>query len=111
MSAILKEQHLDYLTNTPDTFYADCLRFLIVHPEVSSVFWVLAWVLEATFIVGFFSRKWDKWLALLFLAFFVMDYILMNLMFAEFCILILVFWSKPLTNLENKKPSQTNENQ
>ncbi len=108
MSTILKVQHLDYLTNYPDSLYSEYLIYLIIHPEISNLFWVAAWVLEAVFIVGFFTRKFDKWLALLFLAFFVMDYILMNLIFLEFCILILAFWSQPL-NYSQKNLKQLND--
>lgn len=93
MSEILKRQHLEYLINYPDTTYSDFIVFLIQNPIISNWLWYMGWAVELFFIVGFFTRKWDKILIFLFLAFFVMDYFLMNLCFIEFCIFVLVFYS------------------
>lgn len=93
MSEILKRQHLEYLINYPDAVYSDFIIFLIQNPSISNWLWYAGWALELFFVVGFFTRKWDKILIFLFLAFFVMDYFLMNLCFIEFCIFVLVFYS------------------
>jgi hypothetical protein len=49
-------------------------------------------MVELSFGIGFFTRQWDKYLAVLWLLFFVMDYWLMGLCFAEFCIFVLLFY-------------------
>ncbi|BDS11145.1 hypothetical protein [Aureispira anguillae] len=92
MSEILKHQHLDYLINYPNSHFSTFISYLIDHPYCSSAFWYGGWILELSFIVGFITRKFDKLLGVLFLIFFLMDYLLMHLCFIEFCIFALLFY-------------------
>lgn len=92
MSEILKRQHLEYLIENPDNAYSQFITYLIQNPQISNWFWYLGSGLELFFIIGFFTRKWDKLLGVLFLAFFAMDYFLMHLCFVEICIFLLVFY-------------------
>lgn len=92
MSEILKHQHLDYLISYPNSYFSLFIRYLIDHTYISAIFWYSGWIIEFIFIIGFFSRKWDKVLGILLLLFFFMDYWLMNLYFVEFCIFVLFFY-------------------
>ena len=92
MSEILKHQHIDYLISYPDAYFSTFINYLISNPSLANLFWYGAWFIELIFILGFFTRRWDKLLGGLFILFFIMDYLLMHLCFVEFCIFALVFY-------------------
>lgn len=92
MSEILKLQHMELLINYPDAWYSQIISYLIAHPEWSCWLWYAGWLLEASFVIGFFTRRFDRILGICFLGFFLMDYVLMQLCFIEFCIFALVFY-------------------
>lgn len=92
MSEILKHQHIDYLIAYPEAYFSNFIRYLIAHPSLANLFWYGAWLIELSFVLGFFTRRFDKLLGSLFILFFVMDYVLMQLCFVEFCIFALVFY-------------------
>lgn len=92
MAELLADQHLSYLIQHPDAAFARLIRWLIRHPHIANILWYLGWLTEGSFIVGFFTRRWDRWLGLLFLGFFAADYALMGINFWEFCIFALVFY-------------------
>lgn len=92
MSEILKHQHIDYLISYPEAYFSNFIRYLIAHPSLSNLLWYGAWFIELVFILGFFTRRFDKLLGSLFILFFIMDYLLMQLCFVEFCIFALVFY-------------------
>lgn len=89
---LLKQQHLSLLLSKPDYWYSKCIHWLLQHPHYSAYLWYVGWMIELSFGIGFLTRKWDKYLAVLWFLFFVMDYWLMGLCFAEFCIFVLVFY-------------------
>lgn len=95
MKEILKLQHFDYLTSYPESNYSHFIYYIINHAYLADLLWLAGWGLELLFMVGFFTRKFDKWLAGLFFAFFAMDYLIMNICFAEFCIFAIVFYPFP----------------
>jgi len=92
MSEILKHQHIDYLISYPDAYFSHFINYLIAQPNLANLFWYGAWFLELSFVIGFFTRRFDKVLGSLFILFFIIDYLLMHLCFVEFCIFALVFY-------------------
>lgn len=92
LEEILKHQHLQSLVYQADSSYSQVIYWLINQPFYTQLLWCLGWLIELSFGIGFFTRKWDKLLGILWLCFFVMDYWIMGLCFAEFCIFILVFY-------------------
>lgn len=92
MSEILKHQHIDYLITYPGAYFSNFITYLIRQPSLANLFWYGAWLIELSFALGFFSRRFDKLLGTLFILFFVMDYLLMQLCFVEFCIFAVVFY-------------------
>lgn len=89
---LLQQQHLALLVHQPDSWYSQAIYWLLNHPFLVQLLWYLGWLVELSFGIGFFTRKWDKELGILWLLFFVMDYWLMGLCFAEFCIFALLFY-------------------
>ena len=53
MSEILQRQHLDYIINYPESYYSNFINYLIIHPNISNLFWHSSWLIEIAFIVGF----------------------------------------------------------
>lgn len=92
MSEILKHQHIDYLISYPETYFSNTITYLITHPSLANLLWYGAWFIELSFVLGFFTRRFDKLLGSLFIIFFIMDYLLMQLCFVEFCIFALAFY-------------------
>lgn len=104
MAEILKQQHLSYLVQHPDARYAQGIRWLIEHPALTNGLWYAGSLLEISFVAGFFTRRWDRYLGALFIGFFVADYALLGINFWEFCIFAIVFcpWNAFWTHYDQK---------
>lgn len=95
---ILKNNLTTYLFYNPDTWFSGFYRWLIQNPSWPNAMYIGGFILEGLFIVGFFTKKYDKYL-LLFSAIMVLGFWLMaDALF--FQILILSF---TLVNLNLKK--------
>jgi hypothetical protein len=84
MSDILQNQHQYLLYAQPQNFYSSIYTYFIAHPNQAFLLWQLAFWLEFSFIIGFFSRRYDAYLFVALIAFVVADYFLMSLYFFEF---------------------------
>jgi hypothetical protein len=91
LTEILKHQHIDYLITNPEACYSDFIYWLLAHPLLCQLLWCMGWLVELSFGIGFFTRRFDRWLGVLWVLFFVLDYGLMGLCFTEFCIFVVVF--------------------
>lgn len=89
MSAILMEQHKEFLVTSPHNLHADLLYGLINHPNLSFALYWFGIVVEAVFVTGFFTRRFDKWLAGLFILFLLFDYLVMRIPYFEVMPLLL----------------------
>jgi len=79
MSNILLMQHSDLLAASCSGLRCRFYIYLIGHPVVSWLLYLAAVLLEAAFLVGFFTRRWDRWLAGLAILFVIADYWMMQL--------------------------------
>lgn len=91
MSGILLEQHKDLLVTDAQGWYASFIYWLIQHPVAGRILYLCATVFELIFIVGFFTRKYDRLLLLLFCLFLVMDVLVMKIPYYEVLALCLPF--------------------
>ncbi len=96
MSNLLKKQHFLMLVEKDGSFYSSFINFFISHSVLSQTIFILATILEVSFVVGFFTKRFDTILALVFVVFFVVNYLLNQLYFFEFHILIVLLlpWMK-----------------
>ncbi|MES2646235.1 MAG: hypothetical protein V4717_05125 [Bacteroidota bacterium] len=95
MSGILLMQHADYLVSAPGTIFTKYIYWLVKHPAIGQALYVGATLLELFFIIGFFSRKYDKWLMAGFGLFLLSDQLLMRIPYFEVLPLALpLFFSK-----------------
>ncbi len=83
MSGVLLYQHKEFLATSPSAFYTKFIYWLINHPTISFAFYAIATILELIFLIGFFTKKRDNILILLFLLFIVMDIIIMRIPYWE----------------------------
>lgn len=79
MSNIILTQHSGLLTGPCSGLRCRFYVFLIDHPVISWLFYLAAVLVEAAFLVGFFTRRWDRWLAGLAILFVIADYWMMGL--------------------------------
>jgi len=96
LSNILKSQQLDLLLQQPDSFQAHVVQYLIANPEASH--WVLLAnvFVQLSFLVGFFTKKFDAALFVISIVFCAANYFVMSIVSAELLILNLTLlnWDK-----------------
>lgn len=79
MSRILLFHHTDLLTEPCTTASCRIYRWLIGHPSMSYGLYLAATMLEGCFIVGFFTRRWDRLLIGLAIVFVIADLLVMRI--------------------------------
>jgi hypothetical protein len=76
-SQILIYQHVAYLIDGCQSNICAVIHYLIENPKLSYWFYLLATLLELSFVIGFFTKKYDHWLLILAILFFAFDHALM----------------------------------
>lgn len=94
MSGILLFQHNQLLTNSPGYWQTNMLYDLIQHPSLSYSLYFSATLLEAIFIIGFFTKKYDRILAVLCIIFLIADLLIMRIPYFEIAPLLLTLLLK-----------------
>jgi hypothetical protein len=83
MSAILIEQHKDFLVSSPNYWQSEFIYFLIEMPLTSFILYWIGLLIELIFILGFFTLRYDRLLIVLFGLFLVFDYLVMRIPYFE----------------------------
>ena len=102
MSNILVHQHVDYLLDHAKDFRAQVLQYLIENPLYSYLFWIGAIALELAFLIGFFTKRFDKILLICLLSFVIADFFMMDLYFWEFSLFALAFFNNAISPFSKK---------
>lgn len=92
MSGILLKQHNAYLSGVNSDWYTVLVSFLINHKITSYSLYLLSTVGELTFIVGIFTRKFDKYLIAVFLCFVFFDYFFMAINYVGWTVFMGCFY-------------------
>lgn len=93
-SNTLQNQHAAYFYFEPDSVRTMGAAWLSSNVIIAFVFFCAAMLMQLSFISGFFTKKFDKLLALFLIAFHVMDWYLMNLgVFMGMCIMAYLFFA------------------
>ncbi len=79
MSAILLRQHSSYLASNSSGWFSNMITFLISNSAFAYCLYLSAFVAEFIFIIGLFTRRFDKYLIISFCLFAVFDYLLMGI--------------------------------
>jgi hypothetical protein len=89
MSGILLMQHKEFLVASPQ-------HWIIRNHYIGYFLFLASTVLELIFSIGFFTKKYDKQLFILFILFLIMDFIVMRINYFEVLSLALpLLFSKP----------------
>lgn len=88
MQLSLKAQHIDNLVNWPDHYITQLISTIIDNPSYCSILFIVAILSQLTFAIGFFTKKYDRLLALLLIIFIVSDYLVMRIEYWEFIVFL-----------------------
>jgi hypothetical protein len=83
MSGVLLFQHADLLSSSPGYWQTGMIEWLIDHPQAGYLLYVLSAVMELLFLVGFFTKKYDKLLIIVFIIFLISDQLVMRIPYYE----------------------------
>ena len=79
MSGVLLYQHAELLATSPGYWQTNLVEWIIANENVGFVLFLLATGLELTFLAGFFTKKYDHLLIILFIIFLVFDHLVMRI--------------------------------
>ncbi len=95
----LLTSHSDLLTSHSDPLTSPCTLFscrvytwLINHPYCSYWLYLGGALLEASFVIGFFTRRWDRLLIILVLVFVIADLLLMRIPYWSILLGAITLW-------------------
>ena len=96
MSSILMAQHAQTIYENPSSIFSQLHSYLIAHTGIAQVFLWAGFLIQLSFLGGFFTRKYDRIYLALFIAFFVINYLLMQIVSLDLFIycLVLLDWNK-----------------
>lgn len=92
MQNILIEQHIDHLTSDSQDFVSTLHLYLIHHASLSQTLYVLATLLELCFVIGFFTRRYDRWLLAAAFVFILADHLVMRLPYWNLFVCGITLW-------------------
>ena len=94
MSYIIKMQLAEYVVHHPGTGRLGIVNFITAHPAFGNLLLKGGFLLQFSCLIGFFTRRFDRILVFIVLAFFIGDLVVMNLPFYEMYILVLTLLRK-----------------
>jgi hypothetical protein len=83
MSGVLLYQHKEFLVSAPNHWYSRAIYAIVKLPALGFAMYLGITVWELACGVGFFTKKYDRWLWLSFLGFLVVDYAVMRIPYFE----------------------------
>ena len=79
MAGILLKQHNIYLVSDPDDRFTKSIYYLVQHKAIAHIFFLSGTIAEMLFAIGLFTRKFDRYLILVFCIFLAADLFLMRI--------------------------------
>ncbi|HXB31890.1 MAG TPA: hypothetical protein VNV35_00650, partial [Puia sp.] len=95
MSRIFLLHHSDLLTGACISFPCRIYTWLIIHPPIAQALYVAGALLEASFLIGFFTRRFDRWLIAGAAVFVVADLLVMRIPYWTILLGSLTLWIRP----------------
>ena len=102
MSAVLLHQHAQILVDGKNNFTTSIITFFIAHKVIAYIFYFGAFIAEVSFAIGFFTKKYDKYLAIVLFAFLFLDFITMFIYYFSWVVFIGYLY---FTKFEKEKSS------
>jgi hypothetical protein len=88
---ILRNQHFEHMVLFPDHISTHIAEWLITHQEAAYIFYLLIAMLQLSFVIGFFTGKYDRWLLIAMLLFVLGDFLVMRVEYWEFFVFVPAF--------------------
>jgi hypothetical protein len=110
MSNILQQMNAEWLYFNPTGFQSTSIFYLINHPFLSQLFFIVATLVDLSCIIGFFTKKYDQYLVGMLILFHLGNYFLLHISFIEQSLIFAPFfaWHKIAThiytNYHNDRP-------
>jgi hypothetical protein len=99
-SNVLMAQHADIGILHTHTLTTDIAQILIAYPYVGWIVFIMLFLLQSVFVIGFFTKKFDAYLFVLVIVFVVLDYLIMRIWALDMILLaytlILPYWHSTL---------------
>jgi hypothetical protein len=92
MSRILLLHHTDLLTGPCTSLACRTYSWLIRHAAISQALYIGSVLLEASFLAGFFTRRWDRWLIALAVVFVIADLLVMRIPYWTILLGVFPLW-------------------
>ena len=92
MAAILITQHNSYLVGNANDTFTKFIYFLVQHKALAQGLFLLATIAELLFVIGLFTRKFDRILIITFCGFLIFDYFLMQINYFPWLVFIGCFY-------------------
>ncbi|MBK7883147.1 MAG: hypothetical protein IPJ81_04590 [Chitinophagaceae bacterium] len=99
-SEIIKPNQSIYLLQTPGTWLTKIYSFFIQHPHLAYTGFILMVFMQMLCLIGFFTKKYDKYLFYIVIIFHVINYFFVDVMFLELLILNVTLLHKKNTAIE-----------
>lgn len=104
LAEILKSQQLELFLQQPDSLHAQFIQYLISNAQVAHTLLLANVVLQGSFVIGFFTKRWDGILFALAVLFCIANYYVMSIFSFELLILNLTLldWNRIKPFLQRK---------
>ena len=83
----------EYIYHNPDSITSLILKYLITHPVYLNIGHIFIVLLEGLMAIGFFTKRFDKYLMLFPIIIHIATYFFSDVFFIEMLVLIFVFFS------------------
>ncbi len=112
MSAILLRQHTGYLVSEPSNWFSQVIFFLSRHPYLSWSIYAVATLAELVFIIGFFTKRFDNLLIVIFISFVLFNYFFMRINYMSWIVFTGFFWfayrqNRSYSSAANSRPAHS----
>lgn len=98
----------EYIYHNPDSFSTGIMKYFIAHPALLNTGHVFIILLEGLMVIGFFTKKYDKYLILLPVIIHLSTYFFSDVFFIEMLVGLFVFLNtKQINWLSTKLPILT----
>jgi hypothetical protein len=95
LSNIVKQQQINLLLQAPESFKAHIAQYFISHSVTAHIVLLLNVVLQGSFLIGFFTKKYDRILLCVAILFVVANYYVMGIVSFEMLVLGLTLLDWP----------------
>lgn len=90
MSNVLLHQHADILIQQSKNIWSGMYNWLISHATFAQAIYITASLIEAFFVTGFITKRYDRILRYCLVIFIIADFLLMRIAYFDYLVFLLV---------------------